>query len=85
MKRKPLQFKRLFLLTGLLIFTISTAFSQAITGVVVDAIDGTTIIGAAVIEKGTTNGVATNLDGKFSLNVSGPVVLQIRYIGYTSK
>ena len=41
---------------------------QTVTGVVVDA-NGEPIIGASVVEKGTTNGIVTDMDGKFSLNV----------------
>ena len=46
------------------------AFAQkvSITGVVKDAA-GESIIGASVIEKGTTNGTITDFDGKFSLTV----------------
>ena len=41
---------------------------QTITGLVVDA-NGEPVIGASVVEKGTTNGGITNIDGKFTLNV----------------
>ncbi len=43
---------------------------------------GEPIIGANVLEKGTTNGVITDLDGNFSLTVSSSAVLQFSYIGY---
>ena len=44
------------------------------------------IIGANVIEKGTTNGVITDVDGKFTLTVSSKdAVIQISYIGFTSQ
>lgn len=56
--------------------------SQA-TGTVKD-VNGEPIIGASVVEKGTTNGVITDLDGNFSLSgVSGTLV--ISYIGYVNK
>src|SRR5699024_9626231 len=43
-------------------------------------------IGANVIEKGTTNGVITDVDGKFTLTVSSKdAVIQISYIGFTSQ
>lgn len=56
--------------------------SRHLTGKVVDA-NGEPIIGANVIEKGTTNGGITDIDGNFSLTVSSSsAVLQISYIGY---
>lgn len=51
-----------------------------ITGVVVDQ-KGEPIIGANIVEKGTTNGTVTDIDGKFSIEISSSV-LQISYIGY---
>lgn len=63
------------------------AFAQnkTITGVVVDA-TGESIIGANVLVKGTTNGLITDIDGKFTLNdVPGNAVLQISYIGYKAQ
>lgn len=59
-------------------------FQQAkrlVTGVVTDEY-GEPIIGANVIEKGTTNGVITDADGKYSIYVSEDAVLQISYLGY---
>jgi len=52
-----------------------------ITGTVSD-ISGESIIGANVVEKGTTNGTVTDIDGKFTLNVDNNAILQISYIGY---
>ncbi|MDH6306454.1 TonB-linked SusC/RagA family outer membrane protein [Parabacteroides sp. PF5-5] len=55
--------------------------TRKITGIIKD-ISGEPIIGANVIEKGTTNGVITDFDGRFSLNVSPGAILSISYIGY---
>ena len=55
--------------------------SQAITGVVVDS-NGEPIIGANVVEKGTTNGIITDFDGKFKLNAKPNSTLIISFIGY---
>lgn len=57
---------------------------KVITGVVADQI-GEPIIGANVVEKGTTNGTMTDIDGHFSLEVPDKAVLLISYIGYTPK
>lgn len=47
--------------------------------------NGNPIVGATVVEKGTSNGVATAADGTFALNVVKDAVLSISYIGYVSK
>ena len=53
---------------------------RKVTGVVSDAMG--TVIGANIIEKGTTNGVVTDMDGKYTLEVSENAILQVSYIGY---
>lgn len=57
--------------------------AKKITGTVVDAMGP--VIGASVVVKGTTNGVATDFDGNFSLDASPGQTLVISYIGYLSK
>ncbi len=57
---------------------------KTITGIVYDE-NGETMIGANVVEKGTTNGAMTDIDGKFTLEVSENARLVISYIGYTSQ
>ena len=59
------------------------AFAQkvSITGVVKDAA-GESIIGASVIEKGTTNGTITDFDGNFTVKASKGDILVISYVGY---
>ena len=58
---------------------------KKVTGVVVDA-TGLPVIGANVVVKGTTNGVITDFDGKFSVEgVSADQVLVISYIGYLTQ
>lgn len=53
----------------------------AVTGVVLDASDEP-IIGASVVEKGTTNGGITDINGRFTLNVKPGAILKISYVGY---
>lgn len=55
-----------------------------ISGVVKDK-NGDPIIGASVLEKGTTNGTITDIDGNFVLSVSPNATLNISYIGYSSQ
>lgn len=64
--------------------TSSQTKSRTITGSVTDE-RGEPIIGANVVEKGTTNGVITNIDGEFSLSVPENAVLQVSYIGYSNQ
>ncbi|HIY49108.1 MAG TPA: SusC/RagA family TonB-linked outer membrane protein [Candidatus Barnesiella excrementavium] len=53
-----------------------------VTGTVKDP-NGEPLIGVGVMEKGTTHGMITDLDGRFSLSVSGPdAVLEFSYVGY---
>lgn len=58
--------------------------SIKITGTVVD-LAGQPIIGANIVEKGTTNGTITNMDGSFTLNASPQAVLVFSYIGYVTQ
>ena len=58
--------------------------NKQISGKIVD-INGEPIIGANIIEKGTTNGIITDVDGNFSLEVPSSAILQISYIGYVTQ
>lgn len=57
---------------------------RIVKGTVVDSY-GESVIGANVIEKGTTNGTITDINGTFSLNVSPNATLVISYIGYLAQ
>ena len=61
-------------------------FAQQITvqGVVKDQ-PGETVIGASVMEKGTTNGTITGIDGDFSLNMSPNGTLVVSFVGYKTQ
>lgn len=54
---------------------------RTITGRVTDE-NGEPVIGANIIEKGTTNGTVTDVDGNFSLRLEENAILHISYIGY---
>lgn len=60
------------------------AQKRSITGIVVD-MTGEPIIGASIVEMGTTNGTVTDIDGKFSLSVASNGKIQITYVGYKSE
>lgn len=54
---------------------------RTISGIIVDE-RGEPVIGANIIENGTTNGTITDVDGKFRFNVGEKAILSISYIGY---
>lgn len=58
--------------------------SRPITGVVTD-LKGEPIIGANIVEMGTTNGTVTDFNGHFTLEASGEKSLKVSYIGYVDK
>ena len=75
------------LLLGALFIIVSTtlqAQSFEATGVVVDNF-GDAVIGATVMQKGTSNGTVTDIDGNFKINVNNGDILSVSYIGYVTQ
>ena len=69
-----------------LMMLLSTAAMHAqITGTVLEASTDFPVIGASVIEVGTTNGVITDFDGNFVLNVAEGTQIEISYMGFAAK
>lgn len=58
--------------------------NRKVSGIVKDA-QGEPVIGATVVELGTTNGIVTDLDGNFTLDLPGDGILHISYIGYADQ
>ena len=75
--------RKLVLTLALLLGLALPGFAQKITvhGYVDDDM-GEPLIGATVMEKGTTNGTATDIDGNFTLNVAPDATLVVSYVGY---
>ncbi|MGN0281970.1 MAG: SusC/RagA family TonB-linked outer membrane protein [Prevotella sp.] len=75
-----------FLLCVAMLMLSSLAYAQVkVSGSVVDS-QGEPIIGASVLETGTTNGVVTDFDGNFVINVgSSKSSLVVSYIGYVTQ
>lgn len=75
------------MLSVLMSFCMTAAFAQsgAVKGKVLDEL-GEPIIGANIVEKGTTNGTITDLDGNYTLTVNDlkKAIFQISFIGYNS-
>jgi TonB-linked SusC/RagA family outer membrane protein len=64
-----------------------TLFAQyvSVKGTVVSSVDNFPVIGASVVQKGTTNGTVTDMNGNFSLDVPQGAVISISYIGFLTK
>ncbi|BDD00691.1 TonB-dependent receptor [Persicobacter psychrovividus] len=77
--------KHLILLFVMLIGLSSAAIAQKISGQILDA-NATPIIGASVVEAGTTNGVITDFEGAFSLELTNKdAKIKVSFIGYESQ
>lgn len=63
---------------------VASAQNITVQGVVQDP-TGETLIGATVMQSGTTNGTVTDIDGAFSLSVPSNAKLTVSYIGYETK
>ncbi len=80
--------KNLLSSTVLLLFVTAIAFGQerAVTGTVTSADDGSALPGVTVLEKGTSNGTATDVNGQFKISVSSSQsVLVFTFIGLASQ
>lgn len=65
--------------------SFNAVFQQTVTGQVVDE-NGVGLPGVSIVEKGTTNGVAADFDGNYSITVGGEnSVLVFSYVGYSTK
>jgi TonB-linked SusC/RagA family outer membrane protein len=82
--------KRNFTISGLILLCIlffNTAFAQIITvkGSISDAATGEKLVGVSVLQKGTSNGTQTDINGAFTLNAASNATLVISYIGYANQ
>ncbi|NOX48363.1 MAG: TonB-dependent receptor [Chlorobi bacterium] len=78
--------RNFMMVTAFALFTQVIWGQSGITGVVKDAEMNEDMIGATVIVEGTTNGTATDTDGKFKLDIDpGPYVIEVTYVGYVTQ
>ena len=81
--------KRIYLLLIFLVICgVGSSWAQAfrVTGEVISAVDKEPLMGVTVREKGTSQGVITNLDGKFNIELKGQkTVLVFTYVGMKTK
>lgn len=76
--------KLIYLIFALLCSINLVAQKMEVTGKVIDGISNP-IIGASVLEKGTTNGTVSDINGNFTLSVEKNSILSISYIGYLTR
>lgn len=77
--------RRLFLLFILSCLTITVMAQKiTVTGIIVDA-NEEPVIGATILEVGTSNGTISDIDGKFSLEISPKGSLKVSFIGYKTQ
>lgn len=75
---------RQLIMSAMFLASTLSVWAQAgnhVTGNVTD-VTGEPMTGVSVVEKGTTNGVVTGLDGSFRLNVKQGAILRFSFIGY---
>ena len=77
---------RILVTTISLFLTLGMAMAQNlnVTGKVVD-VQGQSVVGASIVEKGTTNGTMSDLDGSFNIRVKDGASLEISFVGYTTQ
>ena len=81
MEKTKSQFCRLLMLIAVVCFALDVSAQTTVSGHVKDD-TGEDVIGASVMEKGTSNGTVTDCDGKSSLQCKSGATLVISFIGY---
>ncbi len=85
MKAYRIKKLKLAMLVLLLLPPLLVLAQHKVMGVIKDAGNGFPLIGVNVLEKGTSNGTVTDIDGAFELEVNSPnAILSFSYIGYTA-
>lgn len=58
---------------------------QVVTGTITSADDGSPVPGVNILEKGTTNGTVTDVDGTYRISVGSGATLVVSFVGYTTQ
>jgi len=78
--------KKYILLSLLMLCSSLTWAQKSVSGIVIDNVDKTPLLGATLMIKGTTRGTVTDFDGHFTLSkVNKNAVLVVSYLGYTTQ
>lgn len=76
--------KSFILFVFLLCSIVVVAQKKSITGIITDTA-GEAVIGASIVEVGTTNGTVSDVEGNFTLSVSDNASIQVSFIGFSSQ
>jgi TonB-linked SusC/RagA family outer membrane protein len=77
--------KLIFILPLFLSSLIVFGQNIEVRGIVTDSETGEALIGVSVVQKGTQNGVLTDIDGRYSLSVPPGTAIQFSYVGYVNQ
>lgn len=77
--------KKIYSLLIVLLLVPYAFASVTVTGKVTSQTDGEPVIGASVMEKGTSNGTITDFDGNYSITVADKATLVFSYVGMTTQ
>ena len=77
--------KKLFFVLTCSLLSVAMMASVTVRGVVISTEDGLPVIGASVLEKGTSNGTITDFDGMYELTVQDNATLVVSYVGLATQ
>ena len=77
--------KKLFFVLACSLLSVAMMASVTVRGVVISTEDGLPVIGASVLEKGTSNGTITDFDGMYELTVQDNATLVVSYVGLVTQ
>ena len=77
--------KKLLFVLACSLMSAAMMASVTVSGVVISTEDGLPVIGASVLEKGTSNGTITDFDGMYELTVQDGAVLVVSYVGLATQ
>lgn len=80
-----MKLRRFYLTITMLLGMLTFAWTQSTVSGKVSSNAGEPLIGVNIVEKGTTNGAVTDIDGHFSIRVQTGAILQVSMIGFESK
>ena len=83
--KRSMTVRSILMIFGLLLSGVLHAQTLTVRGVIIDDADGSALPGVTILEKGTTNGTASGVDGGFTLTVNSGAVLEVSFIGYTTQ
>ncbi|MFT2008282.1 TonB-dependent receptor [Pontibacter sp. 13R65] len=86
---KVLTLKLVCIMVGLVLgvgdLAAQTQQAAAVSGKVIAAADEVPMVGAIIVEKGTSNGTTTNAEGRFSIKVPATATLVVSYLGFATQ